>query len=476
MSCAIPFNAHSMKSLVTIAESVRCGESSASAVVDSCLSAIHNRNHTVNAFVYLDEAGARQAASEIDSQVQAGIDPGPLAGVPFGIKDIHDECIGMPMRNGSLLCKDAEPAKKDSVHIARLRSAGAIPIGKVATAEFGLDGVTHTHAHGTTRNPWNLERTPSGSSGGSSAAVSAAMVPFCTGSDGLGSIRCPAGFTGLVGLKPSLGRIPRANGFADTVSLGCLSTTVTDTARYLDVVSGPDDCDRMTLPASDVVYESAMEAMDVKGLRAVWSTDLGFAPVETEVAEICRSAFEKIVDAAQLTVVADSFTCTNAYLAWNALAAVRLRHMFEKAGFLPGHLEQLSPGPRRFIERYAYQSEATLCEYQDTVKQLEQDIAALFEQADMIITPTASCLPYAAEGPLPERIAGQDASHTNGEPFTVLGSIGWNPSISIPAGLSKNGLPVGLLITVRRHRDDLALRLARISEQCNPWPLHPPGY
>ena len=123
-------------------------------------------------------------------------------------------------------------------------------------SEFGLDGVTHTIAHGTTRNPWRLDRTPSGSSGGSSAAVSAGMVPFCTGSDGLGSIRCPAGFTGLVGLKPSKGRIPGLNGFGDTSSFGALTMTVADTARYLDQVAGPDDRDRASLPPAGLLVRT----------------------------------------------------------------------------------------------------------------------------------------------------------------------------------------------------------------------------
>jgi len=465
-----------VSSAIEIATAVSSGQITARQMVEQSLDRIQRENGPVNAFVYLDEQGALVAADLVDERIASGEEPGPLAGVPFGIKDLRDTCAGMPMRNGSLITKDAEPDKEDSPQIARLKNAGAIAVGKVATAEFGLDGVTHTLLAGTTRNPWNLQRTPSGSSGGSSAAVAAGLVPLATGGDGLGSIRCPAGFTGMIGLKPSQGRIPRNDGFADTSCPGAITTTVADTARYLDVVAGPDDRDRMTLPATSDCYEELIETLDVSGLRAVWSVDLGFAPVEPDVARVCEQAARALVKAAGLDLVADHFSCTNPYIAWNALAAVRLRQMFEYQGYLPDRLEEISPGPRRFIERYAYQDSDRLVEFQQIVMRTEQEMAALFREADVLLTPTACCVPYAAEGPLPEVIAGKDASETNGEPFTALSSIGWNPSISVPAGLSSDGLPIGLLINVKRHRDDIALRLARISEQANPWPLRAPAY
>ena len=195
-----------MKTVVELADAVRSGKLRATDAVADAFARIRARDGKINAFVFLDETAAMDQAKAVDARVARGEDPGPLAGAPFGVKD-NEFVAGMPTRRGSLLCKDALPEPEDSVHIARLRRAGGIPIGKVAMSEFGLDGVTHTIAHGTTRNPWRLDRTSSGSSGGSSAAVSAGMVPFCTGSDALGSIRCPAGFTGLVGLKPSKGRI-----------------------------------------------------------------------------------------------------------------------------------------------------------------------------------------------------------------------------------------------------------------------------
>jgi len=465
-----------MKSVIEIAEAVRSGQTTARQMVEQCLEDIEQNNRPINAFVHLDTQGALAAADTLDQRIANGEDPGPMAGVPFGIKDLRDTCVGMPTRNGSLITRDALPDKMDSPQIARLKKAGAIPVGKTATAEFGLDGVTHTLLHGTTRNPWNLERTSSGSSGGSSAAVAAGLVTLATGGDGLGSIRCPAGFTGMVGHKPSLGRIARSDGFADTSCPGAITATVADTARYLDVVSGPDDHDRMTLPATTDCYEELIEHLNVAGLKAVWSVDLGFAPVEPEVVSVCEQAVHTLVDAAGLDLVADHFSCTNPYIAWNALAAVRLRQQFEYLGYLPGRLEDISPGPRRFIERFAYQDSDQLVEFEKIVKRTEQEMAELFSKADVLLTPTACCVPYAAEGPLPEVIAGMDASETNGEPFTALSSIAWNPSISVPAGLSSDGLPIGLLINVRRHRDDIALRLARISELTNPWPLRAPGY
>ncbi len=269
-----------MKTVVDIATAVAEGRLTAAAVVDGCRREIEHKNDRLNAFVYLDLDDARRLAEELDRRIAGGAKAGALAGVAFGVKDIRESCAGMPRGNGSLFHRHDPPETEDSVFIARLRAAGAIPVGKVATAEFGMDGVTHTLAHGTTRNPWNLSRTPGGSSGGSAAAVAGGLVPFCTAGDAGGSTRSPAGYTGTIGLKPSLGRIPRMDGFGDRSCPGVITATVADTARILDVVAGPDDCDRMTLPASGVRYEELMDTLDVRGLRAVWSEDLGFAPVE----------------------------------------------------------------------------------------------------------------------------------------------------------------------------------------------------
>jgi aspartyl-tRNA(Asn)/glutamyl-tRNA(Gln) amidotransferase subunit A len=184
---------------IQIAESVRAGERKAVDVLDECLAAVSAGNEALNAFVHLDEGLAREAAEAVDAAVARGDDPGPFAGVPFGVKDL-DDCAGMPTSHGSLLYKGRGPVDADSIHVARLRAAGGVPIGKTAAPEFGTLSFTKTKAWGITRNPWDLSRTPGGSSGGSAAAVAAGLVPVATASDGGGSTRIPAGFSVLVGL------------------------------------------------------------------------------------------------------------------------------------------------------------------------------------------------------------------------------------------------------------------------------------
>src|SRR5436305_5559716 len=305
-----------MRTVVEVAEAVRAGDLKATEILDECLDAVADRNGELNAFVHLDADVARAAAQAVDGAGARGDAPGPLAGVPFGVKDLED-CAGMPTSQGSLLYKGRAPVDQDSVHVGRLRAAGAVPIGKTAAPEFGVTAFTHTKAWGTTRNPWDLTRTPGGSSGGSAAAVAAGLVPFSTASDGGGSTRIPAAFTGLVGLKPSFGRIPHERSApSETSCYGALTTTVRDAARHLDVAAGPDDKDRASLPPPAVSFERAIEDLDVGGLRALWSPDMGYAVVVPEIEALARSAAEALIDAAALRPVDRPFSPTSPMRTW----------------------------------------------------------------------------------------------------------------------------------------------------------------
>ena len=255
--------------------------------------------------MYVDAEGALAAARSVDAAVRDGHadELGPLGGVPFGVKDLED-CAGMPTTHGSNWFANDPPKTTDSIHVGRLRAAGAIPIGKTASPEFGAWAYTASPLLGVTRNPWDASRTPGGSSGGTSAAVSAGMVPFGTASDGGGSIRTPASFTGLPGLKTNYGRIPKFDGtqISQNSVNGFLATTVADSALLLDVMSGPDPRDRTCLPPPAGSYLDALNT-DVSGLRVAWSPNLGFATVDPEVEALCEEAMRALVAASGARLV-----------------------------------------------------------------------------------------------------------------------------------------------------------------------------
>jgi aspartyl-tRNA(Asn)/glutamyl-tRNA(Gln) amidotransferase subunit A len=460
-------------SAIEVAEAVRRGQRSAVEVLDACLAAVAGIDD-LNAFVHLDPDGARRSAEAIDAAVARAEDPGPLAGVPFGVKDLED-CAGMPTSHGSLLFKGRGPVARDSVHVARLRAAGAVPIGKTAAPEFGTLSFTKTKAWGITRNPWDPSRTPGGSSGGSAAAVAAGVVPFATASDGGGSTRIPASFAGLLGFKPSHGRIPHPGPSASETSVfGALVTTVADAARHLDVVAGPSDRDRWSLPAPTVRYEEAVEALDVSGLRARWTPDLGFATTDPEVEAVTRSAAEALADAAGLVVDEEPVVLTDPVKTWLSAGAVDLWLAIE---------EDMWPAGADDLTAYAAMSlrqteDYLLPRYAGALRRrqvLQDDVAQLFSEIDVLLLPTTAVPAFAAEGPPPSEIAGQPVGPAMATPFTMLANLCWNPAVSIPAGTSAEGLPIGLQVVGRRHADEVVLRLARIFEAVRPWPRTAPG-
>jgi len=463
-----------MRTVRETADAVRRGELKAVEVLDECLDAISARNEALNAFVHLDPELARAAADAVDRRVAAGEDPGPLAGVPFGVKDLED-CAGMPTSHGSLLYKGRPPVTEDSIHVGRLRAAGAVPVGKTAAPEFGSMSWTVTKAWGVTRNPWNPERTPGGSSGGSSAAVAAGMVPFATASDGGGSTRIPASFTGLVGFKPSFGRIAKPHFAASQTSVtGALTTTVGDAARHLDVAAGPDDRDRTSLPPPGVVYEDLIESLDVRGLKAVWSGDLGFAAVDPEVEAITFAAAEALADAAGLELVERSFDLTDPVRLWNSAGAADLWMDLEK-GMWPERSDELDAAPWVGLNA---SKDVVVAQYARILMRrwkFEDEVAAVFRDVDVILTPATAVPAFVAEGLPPKEINGREVAPAMATPFTMLSNLCWNPAISVPAGLTSDGLPIGLQVNGRRHRDDVVLRLARIFEQARPWPRLAPA-
>jgi aspartyl-tRNA(Asn)/glutamyl-tRNA(Gln) amidotransferase subunit A len=462
------------ETVIELAESVRRGERKAVELLDECLARIEADGDRLNAFTHLDPDLARASAEAVDAARARGDDPGPLAGVPFGVKDL-EHCIGMPTTFGSLPFAGRGPEAIDSLNVARLRAAGAVPVGKTTSPEFGTLNFTKCKVSGITRNPWDVSRTPGGSSGGSAAAVAAGILPFGTASDGGGSIRIPASFSGLVGHKASHGRIPHPEVTTNQTSVsGSVTTTVADTARILDVLAGPDDVDRTSLPAPTLRYEEAIESFQVRGLRARWSPDLGFATVDPEVAEITAAAAQVLVDAAGRSLDDEPIALTDPVRAWLTTGAVGLWVDIEPEMW-PSRADDFTLWVRRSLEQTENQ---TLPKYARALRArhaLELDAARIFSEVDVLLCPTTAVPAFAAEGPPPQVINGVDTgTPAMSTPFTMLANLCWNPAISVPCGLTSDGLPVGLQVIARRHRDEIPLRLARIFEQAQPWPRFAP--
>ena len=349
------------------------------------------------------------------------------------------------------------------------------PLGKTATPEFGEWGYTASPALGVTRNPWDTERTPGGSSGGSAAAVSAGMSPFCTASDGGGSIRCPAGFTGLVGLKCTYGRIPTlgVTHVSQNAVVGSLTTTVADHAALLDVMAGPDRRDRTCLPAPTVSYIEAIEQLATHGLRAAWSSDLGFAIVDPEVAAIAEQAAKALIEAGRLTPTDRDVRFADYIPVYAKVEGV------DKFVGVPEELwrERLDDLDPLVAPGWSSAAQVTLpkiAAVYDARHRIEQQVAELFDGIDVLLTPMAAIPAFAAEGPMPTEVCGQPTHAGMAVPFAMLANIANLPAICVPAGITKGGLPVGLQIVADRFREDVCLRLARILEQARPWPRFSP--
>lgn len=242
-----------------LADDVRAGKLQAVDLLDYFLRRIEQFNEELNAFCFLDVDRARKDAVEIDAAVARGVDPGLWAGVPMGVKELV-AVEGWPDTHASMLYKH-NIADHTATEAARLRAAGAVLVGLTTSPEYGSVNWTRTFIHGVTRNPWNPERTPGGSSGGSAAAVAAGMMPICTGSDGGGSIRIPSSYSGLFGFKVSFGRVGDSGNFdcGLTSVPGPMCRSVRDAARYVDAVAGPTDVDPTSLPKPPS-YEAAARA------------------------------------------------------------------------------------------------------------------------------------------------------------------------------------------------------------------------
>ncbi|MSO91850.1 MAG: amidase [Rhodospirillales bacterium] len=424
---------------------------------------IHAHDKAVNAFCLVDEASALRAAKESEARWMKGAPMGLVDGVPTTIKDVVLG-KGWPTLRGSRAISPDQPWTEDAPAVARLREAGAVFLGKTTTPEFGWKAVTDSPLTGITRNPWNTARTTGGSSGGAAAATALGMGPLHIGTDGGGSVRIPAGFTGVFGLKPSFGRVPvwPASPYGTLSHLGPMTRTVADAALMLNVIAAPDVRDWTSLPFEARNYRDGLED-GVKGLRIAFSPDLGYVKVDPEIARGVGAAAKLFEDlGARVEEVNPGFANPfDAFLVhWRAGAAYLLSQFDanQRALMDPGLQENAAAGEQIGLMNYM----AAAIER----ARLGQHVRQFHTTYDLLLTPTT---------PLAAFAAGQDVPRPAMKVWVEWASFSYpfnltqQPACSVPCGFTQDGLPIGLQIVGPMHADALVLRAARAFETAKPF-------
>jgi aspartyl-tRNA(Asn)/glutamyl-tRNA(Gln) amidotransferase subunit A len=463
-----------------VADDVRRGAQSAREVLDVHLARIERLDPELNCVCHLDADAARERAVEIDAEVAAGGDPGPFAGVPIGVKELAS-VGGWPDTDASLVYAD-RVAATDDTEVARLRAAGAVITGLTTASEFGTVSFTNTPLHGITRNPWDLSRTPGGSSGGSAAAVAAGLFPACTGGDGGGSIRIPSAYSGLFGMKSTFGRSGRGpDHFPSSLNpvRGPMVRSVRDAARYLDVIAGPTLTDPTSLPKPAVPYEDELVSGDaveqLRGLRVAFVADFGFAQSEPGPAERAETLAQRLVELAGLELVEVAVDLPKPGNSWGVLSTVD--DMAFHADDVKDRLDELSVVGRLQYESFAHLRPDVLGKAIRRRHDLLVALAVVFGEVDLLLTPTTPKPALAAEGELNGEVNGKQVTLFGmSAPFVAPFNLSGQPAASIPAGLV-DGLPVGLQVVARRHEDLACLAAGAVLEDACPWPkLAPYAY
>jgi aspartyl-tRNA(Asn)/glutamyl-tRNA(Gln) amidotransferase subunit A len=458
-----------------LARDIRAKRLSPVELVQAVLARIEALNPQLNAYCTLT---AEQALTDARAAEQAVMDLrplGPLHGVPFSVKDLLIT-RGVRTLRGSAIYEHWVP-EEDAPSVERLRAAGGILLGKTCTPEFGWKGVTDSPMTGITRNPWNLARTPGGSSGGASAQVAAGLGPLAIGTDGGGSIRIPAAFTGIYGIKPSFGRVPTYPASAhDALShAGPLTRTVADAALMLGVMAGPHETDRFSLEAPPADYVGLL-GEGLRGLRCAWSPDLGYARVEPQVAAATRRAalaFQSL--GATVEEVHPGFgDPTDTFITIYVLGVGG-----GLTDYLPEWEARMDPGLVTLVKMAASFRAQDVARAQMARHQLWDTVRRFFGRYDLLLTPALAVPAFPVGQLVPDPAPGNPLEGDLRDmfawtPFTYPFNLTGNPAASVPVGFTDDGLPIGLQIVGRRFADLAVLQASAAYEQAHPWAQHRP--
>ena len=437
-------------------------------ITDLYIQRIENLNGTLNAFLTCTFDGARHSAAKAEKEIMSGRNAGLLHGVPIAIKDL-EMTKGIRTTSGSTVYRDRVPSE-DSVVVERIKSAGAVILGKTNTPEFGLLGETRNNLGDDCRNPWNIVKTSGGSSGGSAAAVASGMCSLATGSDGGGSIRIPASFTGTYGIKPTQGRVPRypepipplSN---QTSQPGPIGRSMEDCALLMQVIAGYDSRDASSIRSKVPDFMSSIES-DIDGLRLGWTSDFGYANVEPEVLQICREAasFYKSLGA---TVDDSDFCIDDPFEQWYALFSVK--SMASNHDIWPTRGDEMTEYTK---QTYKYAQQVTAADFSRAlgrVDLIKDKLRDHFDKYDLLLSPTMAVQPF--DCGIPPRVIND--IDTDGSwaclPFTYPINLAGNPASSIPIGLTQAGLPVGLQIVGPFGAEEMVIAASSAFEKSGYW-------
>ena len=477
------------ESAAELVDDIQSGELSPVTVVDAYLDRIAERNDAVNAYVTVTGESAREAAREAERAVERGDDLGPLHGLPVAIKDLT-EVEGVRMTFGAEPFDD-HVAERDATVVERLEDAGAIVLGKTNTPEFGLKVTTDNLLAGPTSTPFEIGKNAGGSSGGSAAAVADGMAPLAEGSDAGGSVRIPSSFCGVVGIKPSYGRVPvdsRPDAFGTTtpfVHEGFHARTVEDAALALDAVSGPDPRDPFSLPDDDTDFRAAVDR-DATDLSVAYTPDFGIFPIDPAVESVVEDAVADLreaglsVEEVEVDVghTLDELIRDTSMTQWEvsvADLADRLAEGFDldvtgadRDQFPDEMVEMAENGRERSAVEYTRASRGRTAVYDGV-----QDV---FDEYDLLVSPVTTVPPFENGILGPSEVNGVDVDSASGWFLTMIYNLTGHPAASVPAGLTDDGLPVGLQVAGRHFADDDVLAASGALERVRPWrDSYPPG-
>lgn len=450
--------------LSELAGAVHRGDVSPRELVLESLRRIEADNEALNAVIALRADEALAEADALSPERRAG----PLAGVPVLVKDLTD-VAGMPTTFGSPLSADAPPAEADGTVTARLRAAGAIVVGKTNTPAYGWTGYTDNPVFGATRNPWNPERSPGGSSGGSGAALAAGLAPLATTTDGGGSVRIPASLCGKVGLKPTLGLIARdfAPNWITFSTAGATNATVADVVVEATVLAGPNGTDLNELAPNsiDLTPTRPTRVVACRSLRADVdpAVDAAFAAT--------LGAIERDLDI-PVETIGSLFDDPEIPVHWFLMGMAELA---QGLAWCRDRWDDLEPGLEAVLNLGTTVTTADYLAYQRERYRLAARLEDLLDGGAVFVTPTLNVTSWAPTGPLP-----QAAGAVTDDPAIAVNTIEFNltgqPAVSVPMGTSPEGVPIGLQVVASRFEDRLALGLAEGLEQAQPWPAVAPDY